>query len=405
MAASVRGALSLAWSGPGLKERRRAQIQDREEDSEDELEAEGGARKVQEDVFLLAVSGGFPLGIAAASDKKDSLTCTLGIEPGTPFLNTPADGTAPELRLNGFSHPADCCALALFASARVAIADNRGGVHVFEISRFGGSTEDEIDSKIEPDLLLSSGPDAVAHTGGDSVEGVQRPLAFSMDGSLLAGAVAGKEAVVWDVGGNVDAERKPKEPEEDRVVARLRYSDRFDQLVFFSVAWSPDGQFLAFGLEQGRVCLYSTDTFQHLRLLSFDMSSFTALSISPDSETILAGREGYESLYVWPLQKAVVTRRHLGENCRVQLAPMKIKALCLLEDGLCCAANGTTLTIFDTATGKVHQHLLTGSTLSVVATDACSGVVVCAHHWKPDIQVYTGPGSAMSAVKSARKMG
>jgi hypothetical protein len=415
--------LSLAWSGrAGLGNRERAR--------------EGAEpHSFRDDVSLLAISaGGSPFLIAAAGGKSNSLA-VLGIEHGF-SAGTPAD---PELSLSGFSHPADCCALAVHSSTsgighRAAIADDEGFVSVFEITpapatRLGGNSaqnqvesglgeesEGDVDS-IKPLFILWG--DMGAYSGSASVEGVQRPLAFSIDGALLVGAVGGTEAVVWDVGSSdvkrrreVGYDQAASVNNEDggdgnRVVARLRYSNRFNELVFCSVAWSPDGKFLAFGLDLGRVSVYSAGTFKHLRTVSCDsVSAFTALSISPDSETIMATREGAASLHVWPLQKVVVMQRHLGTTCKVHLPSAKVKALCWLDEGLCCVANDRTLSVFDAATGKSHQRVPTGYPLSVVATDtSCGGVVASTHHDSPIIQVWATDGFSRTVVKSARKMG
>jgi WD40 repeat protein len=178
--------------------------------------------------------------------------------------------------------------------------------------------------------------------GGAALRGLRgtvQAVAFSPDGALLAAADADNGPVrVWDLrlreltrvripvasasiafspDGRLLAAAGFEDPSEvrdvrnGRLVARLRTAD-FGR----SVAWSPDGELIATGQYDGRIQLWSTDTWRRVgRPLAGHTARVTALEFTSGGGLLAsAGADGTARLWDVGSQKPLGSALAVDEN-------------------------------------------------------------------------------------------
>ena len=90
-----------------------------------------------------------------------------------------------------------------------------------------------------------------------------------------------------------------------------------------SVAFSPDGQTLAFGSSDGLVKVWDTNTWKYLRKLKGHEKGVTSVVFSPDGTT-LASASDDDTIKIWnPATKTCLRtlKKHTGEVCGVAFSP------------------------------------------------------------------------------------
>jgi serine/threonine protein kinase len=114
-------------------------------------------------------------------------------------------------------------------------------------------------------------------TGGDPINGV----AWSADGTLLAGGAADAFVQVW---------------EADSGLLVLSLDSHASAVT--SVAWSPDSRFLASGGADGTIQIWDGATGQQLRLLEGHDRFVNGVAWAPDSQHLVSGA-GDQTIRVW----------------------------------------------------------------------------------------------------------
>jgi WD40 repeat protein len=142
-------------------------------------------------------------------------------------------------------------------------------------------------------------------------------LAFRPDGKWLAVGCVDHRVATWDFANLVSTNAKlessasAKSPPDDGQLPPIEPNHWLlgHKASVYSVGWSPDGQFLASGADQGVMMLWDGTTFERVVKLQGDTNQIRHISFSRDSDLVAAA--GYVApLLVWDLK---ALRRTLGE--------------------------------------------------------------------------------------------
>jgi WD40 repeat protein len=104
-------------------------------------------------------------------------------------------------------------------------------------------------------------------------EYIVKSVAFSSDGHKIAGAV-GDKVFLWNREGQLLLE-KPFKGHEDYAIVN-------------SIAFSPDGQIIVSGGDDGKICLWSLEEKPN-KCIEGDTDSVNTVAFSPDGQTIVSG--------------------------------------------------------------------------------------------------------------------
>jgi WD40 repeat protein len=156
-------------------------------------------------------------------------------------------------------------------------------------------------------------------------------LAVSPDGGLIAAALDGATAALWNRAGTSVSILEP-EPG----LHHNRYSNNAN-----SVAFSPDGERLAVGLDDGRVLVWTHDAEPSAVVWGDAAPSVRAVRFSPDGRWLAASRCGAfplrglpNTIEVWDTRRGTLSqRRTLESGCAQRLAFSPNGWLASVDDG------------------------------------------------------------------------
>src|SRR5688572_2868594 len=164
--------------------------------------------------------------------------------------------------------------------------------------------------------------------------GTVRAIAFSPDGSLVAGATQGSTIIIWDA--VTGAERKKLEGQHDRLEC---------------LAFSPDGKRLASGSNNRTIVLWDVTTGKPLEQLDGHKNSLVNLVFTRDGQRLIS--IAFDStLMVWNVAMPHHRARLLGHQADV-------RTLAVSPDGSTIASGSDdgTIRLWDAATGSERAVL------------------------------------------------
>jgi WD40 repeat protein len=176
--------------------------------------------------------------------------------------------------------------------------------------------------------------------------------------ALLTSALAGLTftATAWSLGPPRTAEKEPirtdryGDPLPKGAVRRLG-TVRFSHPYTMSIAFSPDGRFLASGGYDNRIRLWDPSTGKEVRILEGHKSFINCIALSADGKWLASGSQD-NGLRLWDTRTGKEKRRFLGHD-------RPIERLALSPDGkvLASSCHAGTLRLWDTRTGKQIRSL------------------------------------------------
>lgn len=148
-----------------------------------------------------------------------------------------------------------------------------------------------------------------------------RPLAFSLDGSLLAASIVSGSVAVWEVRSGAEKFRVPASSQISDIVFSpdgqtfvtagpdvnfwsVRDGERTGEIQLprgakaTSAAISPDGQSLVVGLSTGEIALFDATSRTLLRMLKAHIAPVTGVAFQPDGSALASTAGGYD-LRLW----------------------------------------------------------------------------------------------------------
>ena len=82
----------------------------------------------------------------------------------------------------------------------------------------------------------------------------------------------------------------------------------------YSVSFSPDGNTLASGSEDGTIRIFNANTWEHLRTLTERMGRARCVSFSPDSNTLASGGDWHGAVHLWNAKTGEYLRTLTGHR-------------------------------------------------------------------------------------------
>lgn len=142
------------------------------------------------------------------------------------------------------------------------------------------------------------------------------------------------------------AGKPPQEPpsEGDRIVGDIANS----------VAFTPDGQFLAAGMSYGMIRLWSTETWEQAQIYEGHQYAVRAIAISPDGQTLVSASSD-QTIKVWNLETGELLRTiALDETDGI------VRSLLISPDGqrLATATNRNTIQLWNLQTGQLVRTVV-----------------------------------------------
>lgn len=130
--------------------------------------------------------------------------------------------------------------------------------------------------------------------------------------------------------------------------------DRIVGDVANSVAFTPDGRFIAAGMSYGVIRLWSTETWEQAQIFEGHRYAVRAIAISPDGETLVSVSSD-QTLKVWNL-----TTGELQRTIALDQSDGIAQTLLISPDGqrLATATNRNTIQLWDTQTGQLVRTMI-----------------------------------------------
>jgi len=142
----------------------------------------------------------------------------------------------------------------------------------------------------------------------------------------------------------------PQEPDTE--------GDRIVGDVANSVAFTPDGQFIAAGMSYGVIRLWSTLTWEQVQIFEGHGYAVRAIAISPDGETLVSASAD-QTLKLWDLNTGALLRT-------IPLDPSDgiVQTLLISPDGqrLATATNRNTIQLWEAQTGQIVRTVVAQAT-------------------------------------------
>jgi WD40 repeat protein len=140
------------------------------------------------------------------------------------------------------------------------------------------------------------------------------------------------------------------DPLPEHAVRRLG-TVRFCQPFPGSLAFSPDGKFLASGGYDNRIRLWNPDTGKEVRILEGHQSYVNCIALSADGKWLASGSQDHD-LRLWEVDTGQQRRRFLGHEAPIELLTLSPNGKVLASSCL-----SGTLRLWDTASGKEIRAL------------------------------------------------
>lgn len=121
-----------------------------------------------------------------------------------------------------------------------------------------------------------------------------------------------------------------------------------------SVAFTPDGKFIAAGMSYGVIRLWSTETWEQVQIYEGHQYAVRAIAISPDGETLVSASSD-QTLKLWNLQ----TGERL-QTIRLDESDGIVQTLLISPDAqrLATATDRNTIQLWDTQTGQLVRTVI-----------------------------------------------
>jgi len=165
-------------------------------------------------------------------------------------------------------------------------------------------------------------------------------ITFSPDGKLMA-------INFWSTVGIIEVETGKMQCKLTRPI----YGEH-DWVNFISLAFSPDGQWLAAGEVDFNVTLWRMSDGKQLRVLHMHGDCISAIAFSPDSRLLAAGSSYEETIVLWDVEKGRQVKQMRG-HCNA------IYALAFLPNGQLVSGSGDgTVRVWDVRAGQWLKAML-----------------------------------------------